>query len=175
MNSRPPTTDNLNDSSSPEPLTSNHILTMKSTIISPPPGKFVKEDLYIRKRWRRVQLLANNFWSRWKKEYLLNFQHRQKWVKERRNDKVDDIVLLKDELTPRNQWRLAKIIEVYPGKDERVRKLKLLIGDSTLDGMGRRTSKPVHLERPIHNIRQSHCWKQTEDLRVLSSLCSLVA
>ena len=88
---------------------------------------------------------------------------------------MDDIVLLKDELTPRNQWKLAKIIEVYPGKDERVRKLKLLIGDSTLDGMGRRTSKPVHLERPIHNIRQSHCWKQTEDLRVLSSLCSLVA
>ncbi|XP_053272740.1 uncharacterized protein LOC128430658 [Pleuronectes platessa] len=150
VNSRPLTTDNLNDSSSPEPLTPNHILTMKSTIISPPPGKFVKEDIYIRKRWRRVQLLANNFWSRWKKEYLLNLQHRQKWVKDCRNAKVDDIVLLKDELTPRNQWKLAKIIEVYPGKDERVRKLKLLIGDSTLDVMGRRTSKPVHLERPIH-------------------------
>ena len=35
------------------------------------------------------------------------------------------------------------IIEVDPGKDERVRKLKLLIADSTLDGMGRHTSKPV--------------------------------
>ncbi|KAK0136557.1 hypothetical protein N1851_027292 [Merluccius polli] len=150
VNSRPLTTDNLNDSSSSEPLTPNHILTMKSTIISPPPGRFVKEDIYSRKRWRWVQLLANNFWSQWKKEYLLNLQHRQKWVKDRRKAKVDDIVLLKNELTPRNQWKLAKIIEVYPGKDERVRKLKLLIGDSTLDGMGRHISKPLNLERPIH-------------------------
>ena len=60
VNSRLLTTDILNDSSSPEPLTPNHILTMKSTIISPPPGKFVREDLYLRKRWRQVQLLANN-------------------------------------------------------------------------------------------------------------------
>ena len=37
VNSRPLTTDNLNDSCSPEPLTPKHVLTMKSTIISPPP------------------------------------------------------------------------------------------------------------------------------------------
>lgn len=77
INSRPLTTDQLCDPSSPEPLTPNHILTMKSTIISPPPGRFVKEDLYLRKRWRRVQFLANTFWTRWKREYLLNLS-RQK-------------------------------------------------------------------------------------------------
>ncbi|XP_026093247.1 uncharacterized protein LOC113065926 [Carassius auratus] len=149
VNSRPLTTDHLNDSTSPEPLTPNHILTMKSTIILPPPGKFVKEDLYLRKRWRRVQLLTNNFWVRWRKEYLLNLQHRQKWTKNRRNAKVGEIVLLQDAATPRNQWKLARVIEVYPGSDERVRRLKLLISDSSLDGRGKRTSKPVYLERPI--------------------------
>ncbi|KAG1935726.1 hypothetical protein F2P79_019030 [Pimephales promelas] len=149
VNSRPLTTDHLNDSTSPEPLTPNHILTMKSTIILPPPGKFVKEDLYLRKRWRRVQLLTNNFWIRWKKEYLLNLQHRQKWTKDRRNAKVGDIVLLQDVATPRNQCKLARVIEVYPGSDERVRRLKLFISDSSLDGRGKRTSKPVYLERPI--------------------------
>ncbi|XP_030600875.1 uncharacterized protein LOC115790965 [Archocentrus centrarchus] len=149
INSRPLTTNQLCDPSNPEPLTPNHILTMKSTIISPPPGRFVKEDLYLRKRWRRVQLLTNTFWTRWKREYLLNLQSRQKWTKERRNAKVDDVVLLKDEITPRNQWKLARIIEVYPGKDGRVRKVKLLISDPTLDKEGKRTSKPVHLERPI--------------------------
>lgn len=71
INSRPLTTDQLCDPSNPEPLTPNHILTMKSTIISPPPGKFVKEDLYLRKRWRRVQLLANTFWTRWKKRVFV--------------------------------------------------------------------------------------------------------
>ncbi|KAL3975616.1 lysophosphatidylglycerol acyltransferase 1 [Sarotherodon galilaeus] len=149
INSRPLTTDQLCDPSNPEPLTPNHILTMKSTIISPPPGRFVKEDLYLRKRWRRVQLLANTFWTRWKKEYLLNLQGRQKWTKEHRNAKINDVVLLKDEITPRNQWKLARIIEVYPGKDGKVRKMKLLLSDPTLDRAGKRTSKPVHLERPI--------------------------
>ena len=150
VNSRPLSTDCLNDSSSPEPLTPNHILTMKSTILAPPPGKFVKEDLYLRKRWRRVQFLSNHFWTRWKKEYLLSLQQRQKWTKDRRNAKVGDVVLLQDDTTPRNQWRMAKVIEVYPGKDGKVRRLKLLISDSTLDEKGKRISKPVHLERPIH-------------------------
>ena len=31
----------------------------------PPAGKFQKEYLYIRKYWRRVQHLANEFWCRW--------------------------------------------------------------------------------------------------------------
>ncbi|XP_023805606.1 uncharacterized protein LOC111946470 [Oryzias latipes] len=149
INSRPLTTDQLCDPSSPEPLTPNHILTMKSTIISPPPGKFVKEDLYLQKRWRRVQLLANTFWTRWKKEYLLNLQSRQKWTKQYRNAQINDIVLLKDEITPRNQWKLAKIVDVYPSKDQRVRKVKLLMSDRTLDEKGKRISKPVYLERPI--------------------------
>ncbi|XP_057709746.1 uncharacterized protein LOC130927761 [Corythoichthys intestinalis] len=149
VNSRPLTTDHLCDPSGPEPLTPNHILTMKSTIIAPPPGKFVREDLYLRKRWRRVQLLANTFWTRWRKEYVLNLQRRQKWTKERRNAQVNDIVLLQDDLSARNQWKLAKIVEVYPGQDGRVRKVKLLMSDSTLDSSGKRILKPVYLERPI--------------------------
>ena len=59
VNSRPLTTDTLNDPKSPEPLTPNHLLTMKTKVVLPPPGNFVKEDMYARKRWRRVQYLAN--------------------------------------------------------------------------------------------------------------------
>ena len=62
-----------------EPLTPNHILTTKSTVILPPPGKFQKNDMYMRRRWRRVQYLANLFWSRWRKEYLVTMQERSKW------------------------------------------------------------------------------------------------
>ena len=70
MNSRPLTTDTAGDPTSPEPLTPNHLLTMKDNIALPPPGRFVKEDVYARKRWRKVQYLAEQFWSRWRKEYL---------------------------------------------------------------------------------------------------------
>ncbi|KAG1929293.1 hypothetical protein F2P79_023066 [Pimephales promelas] len=133
VNSRPLTTEHLNDPSGPEPLTPNHILTMKSSIIAPPPGEFVREDLYLQKRWKRVQFLCNEFWTRWRKEYLLNLQQRSKWNKERRNAKVNDIVLLQDDGSPRTQWKLAKVVEVFQGADGRVRKLKLLLSDTTLD------------------------------------------
>lgn len=79
INSRPLTAHLLNDLAGPQPLTPNHILTMKSSIIFPTPGEFVREDLYLHKRWRKVQHLANEIWSRWKWEYLLNLQSSQKW------------------------------------------------------------------------------------------------
>lgn len=149
INSRPLTIEHLNDPTSLEPLTPNHILMMKSNIIFPPPGEFVSSDLYLRKRWRQVQFLANEFWTRWKKEYLLNLQQRQMWQKEKRNTKVNDIVILQEDSSPRNQWRLARVTEVYPSTDGIVRKVKLLISDSTLDSQGRRITKPVYLDRPV--------------------------
>ncbi|KAL7859131.1 hypothetical protein SRHO_G00142780 [Serrasalmus rhombeus] len=150
INSRPLTAHLLNDPMGPQPLSPNHILTMKSSIILPPPGKFEREDLYLRKRWRKVQHLANEFWSRWRKEYLLNLQPRQKWQRKRRNAKVNDIVIVQDDTAPRTEWKLAKVTKVYPAEDGCIRKLQLLISDSTLDKEGKRIGKPVYLERPIH-------------------------
>jgi hypothetical protein len=73
VNSRPltfPSTDpnNLN------PISPSDILTMKTKIILPPPGVFQCEDLYACRCWRRVQYLANLFWTSWKKEYLVSLQ-----------------------------------------------------------------------------------------------------
>ena len=152
INSRPLTIEHLNDPTSLEPLTPNHILMMKSSIISPPPGQFVKQDLYLHKRWRQVQFLSNDFWVRWKKEYLLNLQQRQIWQTDRRDTKVNDIVIICEDSSPRNQWKLARVTEVYPSADERVRKVKLLVSDSTLDKQGKRTTKPVYLDRPVQKV-----------------------
>lgn len=74
VNGRPLTVDN-----SLEPLTPNTLLTMKSKIVMPPPGKFERVDLYSKKCWRGIQFLANEFWSRWKKEVLQSLQIRSKW------------------------------------------------------------------------------------------------
>lgn len=126
VNSRPLSIEHLSDPTGPEPLTPKHILTMKSTIVQPPPGEFMKEDLYLQKRWRRVQYLANEFWIRWRKEYLLYLQPRQKWNVHRRNLKINDVVLLQDGMAPRNEWKLAKVTDVYPGTDNKVRKVRLL-------------------------------------------------
>ena len=92
VNSRPLSVENLNDPQS-QVLTPNHLLTMKTKVILPPPGKFIRTDLYVRKRWRRIQYLANEFWFRWRREYLSNLQSREKWVKKKRNLKIAYVAL----------------------------------------------------------------------------------
>ena len=152
VNSRPLTVDNLNDPCGPEALTPNHLLTMKSKILMPFPGKFESEDIYARKRWRRVQYLADQFWTRWKKEYLSNLQIRQKWNKTHRNVQIGDIVLLKDEDLVRCQWKLAKVVQTMPSQDNLVRKVRLLMADDTLTNKGKRVNSASYLDRPIHKL-----------------------
>ena len=152
VNSRPLSVDNLNDPTSLAPLTPNHLLTMKSRVILPPPGKFQEADLYCRKQWRRVQHLTNEFWTRWKLEYLNDLQSRSKWSHPRREMKTGDIVIVKDDNLPRNQWLLARVDETYPSKDGHVRKVKLAIANPTLDSKGKPTKPTSYLDRPIHKL-----------------------
>lgn len=59
---------------------------------------------------------------------------RQNWIKRQLNLLIGDIVLLiKDENTPRNAWKLARVEEVFPSKDSQVRKVKLAIAASNLN------------------------------------------
>ena len=45
VNSRPLSTNDLNDPEAPEPLTPSHLLTFKPKVVLPPPGKFQRADL----------------------------------------------------------------------------------------------------------------------------------
>lgn len=152
VNNRPLTTDTINDPKSVEPLTPNHFLTMKTSVPLPPPGNFVEEDLYGRKRWRRVQYLIEQFWSRWRKEYLTNISLRQRWLTPRRNIEVGDVVIVKEDNVPRNEWKLARIVETSEDDDGLVRKVKLQMGQSNLGRKGERLKQPSILERPVQKL-----------------------
>ena len=113
------------DVKDPYPLSPNQILTMKTSIVLPPPGKFQRNDVYMRRRWRRVQYLCNLFWSRWKREYLPTLQERAKWNKVKRNLKVDDVVLVRDENAPRNVWPMGVVTRGEPVSTGLVRSVVL--------------------------------------------------
>lgn len=129
VNSRP-LTFSSSDARALVPLTPNHMLAMKAKVVMPPPGDFQRDDIYLRKRWRRVQYLANLFWTRWKKEYL---QARTKWNTPKRNIEVGDIVIIKDDNTARNNWPLARVIKVIQDKKRFVRSATLKSSFSTLE------------------------------------------
>ena len=126
---------------------------MKTKVLLPLPGVFQASDKYCRKCWRRVQHLANEFWIRWKKEYLLNLQQRQKWNTPRLNACVGDIVFIKDdESLPRNLWQLAQVTEAYQSAKGHVRTVKLAVSDRTLDKRGRRVKPCRFLECPVQKL-----------------------
>lgn len=81
VNSRPLTVIAQSDPECAEPLTPNHLLTMKTNAVLSQPGIFQKADVKCRKRWKRVQYLANEFWNRWKQEYVQSLQVRNEWVR----------------------------------------------------------------------------------------------
>ena len=65
---------------------------------------------------------------------------------------IDDIVLVKDDNTPRNQWQLARVTEAQRGNAGLVRKVNLALGDRQLSTSGKRTTPVSLLERPIHKL-----------------------
>jgi len=75
LNSRPlaPASDDPNNC---EPLTPNHLL-LQRPVHTLPPGSFVKEDIFVRKKWRQTQILADHFLKRWLKEYVPALQERE--------------------------------------------------------------------------------------------------
>ena len=93
--------------------TKSHI-DFEVMVVMPPPGNFQKADLYLRKRWKRVLCLSNVFWSRWRKEYVQNLQQRVKWNRPRRNFEKGDLVLIVDDRAPRNDWNMARVVDVHP-------------------------------------------------------------
>ncbi|XP_030613054.1 uncharacterized protein LOC115799898 [Archocentrus centrarchus] len=111
------------DPENPFILSPSMLLTQRSCLL-PPSGEFFNKDLYT-KQWRQVQALSNQFWMRWRREYLPTLQQRQKWTVSRRNLQVGDLVLLKDKQVRRNSWPMARITATFPSKDNRVRKIEV--------------------------------------------------
>ena len=123
---------------------------MKTKILPPPPGNFVHEDVYARKRWRRVQYLAEQFWSRWRKEYLLDINARQKWLVPKRNLKIEDIVIIQEE-APRNEWPLGKIVAVTPDQQGLVRSVRIKLAVQNFDKEGNSSQKSI-IEHPVQKV-----------------------
>lgn len=144
INSRPLAVDCLSDPESPVPLTPLNLLTQKSKVVLPPFGDFDGDDAkYSKKQWSRVQHFANKYWARFRKEYLMTLQNRNKWSRPEPNFQVGDIVLLKEDALCRNDWPVSKIIEVFPGTDGLVRSVRLRLPRSDL------RSNIKTLERPV--------------------------
>ena len=137
LNNRPLTPVN-DDPADMGAITPMSMLTLKDTG-NPPFGIFRMGDCYSRKRWRQVQWFADQFWKRWRKEFIPLLQEKQKWLTPHRNLSVNDLVLVADNDQPRNEWLLGRIVEIYPDKTGTIRSAKV-------------KTQSTELVRPIHKL-----------------------
>ena len=152
VNNRPLSPVSLNDPLAEPPITPNALLHGRLEAVLPPPATFCAQDVYARKRWRRVQHLCELFWNKWKKEYLLHLQQRQKWYQSRRNLEKGDIVLMVEETLPRSQWPLGIVTNAIKDKDGLVRKVDIRISNARSVERGVKTKKISDLQRPVQKV-----------------------
>jgi hypothetical protein len=129
LNSRPlsPLSNDPNDL---RPLTPGHFLIGSS--LTAYPDKDVTDIPTNRLSvYQKMQQIQQSFWKRWSVDYLSQLQSRPKWFQPSSNLKIDTLVLLKEDNTPALKWPLARIVEVIPGPDGKVRVVKV----KTLDGI----------------------------------------
>ena len=85
----------------------------------------------LRTMWKRTQSRVNAFWKTWAKDYILSLHDRKKWQKTERDLAIDDLVILADESTSRDEWRLGRIVAV-DGTDTHVRKASIRRADGKI-------------------------------------------
>lgn len=120
MNSRPITPLSLdpNDFSA---LTPGHFL-IGSPLLALPESDLNEVPTNRLKHYERLQQIIQHFWQRWSREYLLSLQTRSKWqVQGGTPLNVGDLVILVDEKTAPQSWRLGRVTELHPGNDNIVR------------------------------------------------------
>ncbi|CAB0001695.1 unnamed protein product [Nesidiocoris tenuis] len=103
-----------------EPLTPGHFLVGQPLTSLPEPN-YQHIPTNRLNPWQRVQERVQYFWGRWQAEYLASLQLRAKWDRHAPNQRVGDLVLIRDTAAPPAQWPLGRIQEVHPGSDDIVR------------------------------------------------------
>lgn len=141
LNSRPLVPQDSPAEDAVAPLTPGHFL-IGAPLTALPFQPDTRTKLTTLRRWNLVQRLQHHLWKRWREEFLLLLQKRNKWRKPNQTFKVGDIVLLKDADSFQRVWPLARVTETYPGSDGFVRVVDIWCKQKT---WRRATNKLVHL------------------------------
>ncbi|GFT54114.1 integrase catalytic domain-containing protein [Trichonephila clavipes] len=72
--------------------------------------------------WQRITKSVQTIWKRWSLSYLNSLQQRKKWIVNKENLKLGDMVLIREENLPPCKWLLGRVLKYTWGK---IRKLEL--------------------------------------------------
>ena len=119
LNSRPLVAITSHSLDGIEALTPSHFLLGRPATSYPEDVVYSEPSLH--RRWAMTKSMIQHFWRRWSAEYLQQLQKLTKWRKPNPNLTIGDVVLIKEDQTFTQQWPLARVIDVHPGRDGLVR------------------------------------------------------
>ncbi|XP_065359110.1 uncharacterized protein LOC135953245 [Calliphora vicina] len=83
-------------------LTPGHFLRGGPMLAIPEP---TVENLSLISRWEKLKAIHHQFAIQWKEDYLKSLHKRYKWKFSEPNLKIDDFVIIIDDILPPNEWR----------------------------------------------------------------------
>ncbi|XP_058817515.1 uncharacterized protein LOC131680822 [Topomyia yanbarensis] len=137
MNSRPlvPLTEDPNDLNA---LTPAHFL-IGATMYAIPDPDVRSIPINRLDHYQRMQLLHQQFWHRWRTEYLQELQRETSVHSENTSIRPGQLAVVLDDFQAPLKWPLARIVNLHPGQDGLVRVVTL------------RTAKGI-IQRPVVKI-----------------------
>lgn len=117
LNSRPITPLN-DDPTSLNALTPGHFLVFEELVRIPDERDFRDIPDNRLHRPELLQKMLQHLWDRWHEEYLNMLINRSKWLKPERNIQIGDLVIVKEDNVPPMKWKLGRIEEVFPNKED---------------------------------------------------------
>lgn len=139
VNSRPLTYLH-SDSQELSPLTPAHFLVGQRITTLPtsqpiPTSNARKVDgEQLTKRWNYRWRLMNQFWNRWKNEYLMELRsaHYVNPVSKVTPFKVGDVVFIHEDKLPRHVWKMGRVEEVFIGRDGKIRSCSIKLPSNSV-------------------------------------------
>ena len=103
-------------------LTPNCMLLGRASSVNPNVWS-TDDQVRLRSRSHLVSSIMEQFWKHWTTLFAPSLLYRRKWHERHRDLKVGDVVLVLQDASFKDKYRLARVTEVWPSKDGRVRKV----------------------------------------------------
>ena len=149
-----------NQKTDPEFLSPNSLLLGRcSDRISA--GPFQSKDQFDdnpdtdKRRFILVQKIVDQFWSNWTTLYFPTLLRRQKWHHEKRSVRVGDICVLRDQNAMRGEWKLCKVLKVFPDSNNVVRNIEVVVpppSSLTGDIDYKKDAAMISMKRHVKNV-----------------------
>ena len=135
-----------------QPLTPAHLIYGRQIVKTPSERQFEISNVNksLTRRARHQFKVLNDFTRQWQREYLLGLREHANCHSKGKNQprhsiiKPGDIVVMKDDLTHRSWWKLARIVELIKGRDGQARAAKILVLSQD--------KKTSYLRRPVQHL-----------------------